>query len=141
MTTATATTEHRAPTRGTYTSEDVRARINKDLKFVGVQRAEVQITRCDDLLNVYAARVCVSFGPTYEHPTVNTVYLYWRDRGGEERFRTVVHPRDVGNLNIDVISVRTDGMEIVISYMEHCGPGALKNNALERRIRIAELDL
>jgi len=37
--------------------------------------------------------------------------------------------------------VRTDGSEIVISVMEHCGPRALKNNALEHRIRIALLDL
>ncbi|MBI4434528.1 hypothetical protein HY635_01810 [Candidatus Uhrbacteria bacterium] len=140
MTTAT-TTGQRGPVRAAYTSKHAEGRIRCDLGLMGITRADVAMTRCDDLLNVYAARVRVSLGPTYGHPTINAVYLYWRDRRGEEHFRTIVHPRDVGNENIDVISVQTDGMEIVVSYMEHCGPGALKNNALERRIRIAELDL
>lgn len=140
MTTATLTGAPE-PARASYTEALVWRRIHADLEFCGITRADITVTRCDDLLNVYAACVRVHLGPTYEHPVVNTVYLCWRDRNGEEKFRTIVHPRDVDNENIDVVSVQTDGNEIVVSCTEHCGPGALKNTRLERRVRIAELNL
>ena len=141
MTTATAATTQRGLARATYTAAHVQERVRRDLEFCGITRADIAVTRCDDLLNVYVAHVRVSFGPTAEHPMVNTVYLYWRDRHGGEHFRTIVRPWDVTNTYLDVDSVQTDGDEIVVSCRMHCGPGALKSDMLERRVRIAELDL
>lgn len=127
------------PVRASYTEASVRQRIHAELEFCGITRANVTVARCDDLLNVYVARVRVHLGPTFEHPSTNVVYLMWRDRSGAERFRTIVHPNDISNSHLDVGSVRTDGEAIVVSCIEHCGPGALKTETLERRIPIPGL--
>lgn len=138
MTAATITRAPK-PIRASYTETLVRQRIRAELEFCGITRADIIVTRCDDLLNVYAARVRVHLGPTFEHPSTNVVYLMWRDRSGAERFRTIVHPKDVDNLYLDVRSVRTNGEVIIVSCIEHCGPGALKTETLERRIPIPGL--